>query len=251
MSVKISKLWNDTKFQNLTNDSKLLYIYLATNPNIMSVGVINLNIDLATLQLNSNIDIIRGSTKELVESGYIKVYKYDNCLYFVVIDHFNTLPKADSTVAKINRELKTLPDNLVKNLDSLGIKTNRKVVDFEIPSEEDILDFAASKGYIVDAKQFSQFYLDQGKKFGKEGQWVDSKGKQVKDWRAKLRLVWFRDENKLKEVKGAPKGFEFFHITFDGKSAYPDYWKDGKPFSKNFVVTKELQKEYERRKKSS
>lgn len=251
MPVKISRLWSNTKFQNLATDSKLLYIYLATNPNIMSVGVIDLNIDLVTLQLNSTIEVMRSSVKELKDKGYVEVFKCEDSLYFVVIDHFNTLPKADTTVARANKELKSLPYKLVENLAKLGIETSRKIVSFEIPSNEEILEFAASKGYLIDANMFSKYYEDQGKRFGKEGQWVDGRGKQVKDWRAKLRLVWFKDENKLKEVKGAPKGFEYFYIQFEDKNAYPDYWKDGKPFSKNFVVTKELQKEYERRKKNS
>ena len=251
MAVNVSKLWSDNKFLKVSNNSKLLYIYLATSPNITTVGVVSLNLELVKLQLRLSLDSIREASNELIASDYIHVKGIDGELYFIVPKHFNTVPKSDSAVIKVNKELSLLPDKLVKFLDSIDINTNRKVVSFTEPTPEEIMDYALSQGYKVDADAFITFYRSKAKAYGKEGLWIDGRGKQVKDWRAKLRVVWFKDENKLKTVDGAPKGFESFYINFEGQQVFPESWKDGKPHSKNMVVNKALQKEYEKRKTDS
>lgn len=244
MAVKVSKLWNDNTFLRFSNNSKLLYIYLITNPCIMSVGVISLNIDLAVLQLGLSIRSIREATIELISNSYIEVKKFNNVVYFIVPKHFNTVPKSDTTVMKINKELDTLPKGLVKFLDHIGINTNRKVVTFKEPSPEEVMDYSLSQGYKVDADTFISFYRNKAKAYGKEGLWVDGRGKQVKDWRAKLKVVWFKDEHKLKTVDGAPKGFEYFYIDFEGKQVFPESWKNGLPHSRNIAVDRQLKNEY-------
>lgn len=251
MAVNVSKLWSDNLFLRIANNSKLLYIYLATNPNIKTVGVVSLNLDLAQLQLGLSLKDIRHATSELVSCGYIKVKEFDGELYFIVPKHFNTVPKSDSAVARVNKELQSFPDGLVKVLDSMGINTSRKVVTFKEPTPEEVTDYALSQGYKVDPNTFISFYRDKAKAYGKEGTWVDGRGKQVKDWKAKLRVVWFKDENKLKTVDGAPKGFEAFYIEFEGQQIFPEAWRDGKPYSKNMVINKALQREYEKRKAGS
>jgi len=251
MAVNVSKLWSDNTFLRFSNNSKLLYIYLATNPNIMTVGVISLNLDLVVLQLGLSVQDIRNATTELVSNRYIEVKKFEGELYFVVPKHFNTVPKSDTTVMKINKELDTLPKGLVKFLDSIGISTNRKVVIFNEPSPEEVMDYSLSQGYKVDADAFINFYRSKAKAYGKEGLWIDGRGKQVKDWKSKLRVVWFKDEHKLKTVDGAPKGFESFYIDFEGKQVFPESWKNGLPHSRNIAVDRQLKNEYEKRKADS
>ena len=251
MAVKISKLWSDNNFINLTRDSKLFYVYLITNPSILTVGVLSLNLSLMGVQLGMDIKDIREATKELRDSGYIRVDKYGDTVYFIVPAHFSTVPKSDSSVLKINKELQLLPEGLVRLLDSLGINTSRKVVRFKEPTSKEVMDYALELGYKVNADEFISFYRGKAEAYGKKGLWIDGRGKQVKDWRAKLRTVWCRDENKLKTVDGAPKGFESFYIEFEGKSVFPEVWKDGRPYSKNMVVNKALNREYEKRKTDS
>lgn len=250
MAVKVSKLWGKNSFIKLTNNSKLLYIYLATNPSIMSVGVIGLNIDMVKVQLGLSLEEVRESTTELMDAKFIGVKKYDE-LYFVVKAHFDSIPKSDTSVMRINKELNSLPEGLVKYLASMGISTSRKVVTFNEPTSKEVMDYALSQGYQVDAEAFIGFYRGKAEAYGKKGLWVDGRGKQVKDWKAKLRVVWFKDENKLKVVDGAPKGFESFYIDFEGKQVFPESWKDGTPRSKNIAVDRALKREYEERKRDS
>jgi len=251
MAVKISKLWGNNKFINLTNDVKLLYIYIITHPSINSVGVLLLNLDITIVNLNTTLEHLRGNCKTLIDEGYIRIKKSGNILYVIAPAHFNTLAKSDSTIIKINNDLRDLPDDVVKELDSLGINSNSKIKKFIKPKEEEVLEYSMKQGHKVDAKMFINFYEDESRRRGKTDCWVNSKGKLVRDWKATIRNVWFKDENKFTICKDAPKGFEYFYVEVEGKTYFPDSWRDGLPQSKNFLVKKELRKQYEQRTKNS
>lgn len=251
MSVKVGKLWTNSKFSSLSINSKLFYIYLSTTPDINSVGVCCVDIRVVSIQLGLSIDLLRKSMLELVDNNFILCDKVEGLLYFTVLAHFNTLPKSDTTVMQVTKDLKALPKQLVKKLSAYGISTDRKAIIFKEPSAEEVSDYAFSQGYIIDGQEVVDFYRRHASMRGKQGVWLDSRGKQVKDWRSKLRMVWFTDDKKLKSVDGAPKGFEHFHIYIDGKMVFPESWKNGQPFSKNIAVNKQLKEEYEKRKTSS
>jgi hypothetical protein len=246
MSVKVSKLWGNNKFNNLTNISKLFYIYLVTNPSINTVGVLSLNLKVVEAQLTLTMEQIRDSTKELISNGYLYVKQFNSAVYFIVPAHFNTLAKSDSTILKITKDLEALPDGLRDFLNTLNINTLSKARVFVKPTKKEVLDYSTSNGYTINADSFINYYQSEADKRGRSDVWINSRGKVVRDWKATLRNVWFKDENKLKECKGAPKGFEHFYIELKGKSYSPDFWKNNLPQSKDFLISKELQKEYER-----
>jgi len=203
------------------------------------------------MQLRLSIDEIRGSTKELINSEYVYVKKVNDIIYFILPDHFNKVPKADSTVLKVKRAIDELPKDIQKLLDKLNINTTKKVVTFVEPTPLEVEEYAISKGHMIDGDKFVSYYKSLGEMHSEDGAWYDTRGKQVRDWRGKARRVWFKSENKMSPCSGAPKGYEFFNIMFEGSIAFPEYWKDGKPHSKNFILNKRLQKEYEERKKDS
>tara|TARA_R110000850_G_scaffold67763_2_gene150926 strand:- start:695 stop:1450 length:756 start_codon:yes stop_codon:yes gene_type:complete len=251
MAVKVGKLWSKNAFIKLTNNSKLFYIYLATNPNISSVGVISLNLELVKLQIGLSVEEVRESTRELKDNKLADVKVYDKELYFIVKAHFDSVPKSDTSILRINKDLDLLPEGLRDYLNTVGITTTKKIVKFIEPTETEVMDYTLSMGYQIKARTFIEYYRGKGKEFGKEGQWLNWKGKPVRDWKATLRNVWFKDENKLKVVSGAPKGYESWYINFEGQQVFPESWKDGKPHSKNIAVTNALKREYEKRKANS
>lgn len=251
MPVKVNKLWSNKKFLDLDLETKVLYLYLVTNPSISIVGVICPDLDIVCIQLKMGIDQIRYHTKILIDKGYLYVGKHDGELYFVVIEHFNSLPKSESTVLKVTKELQSLPVSLQAKLKKIGVSVDKKVVEFTKPTVQEVNDYAISMGYLIDGQAFIDYYEETADRYGRKDIWLDSRGKQVKDWKGKLRKVWFKDERKLTPCKGAPKGFEYFFIEMDGELKTPDGWRDGKPYSKNFLINKQLKKTYEERKGSS
>ena len=56
MPVKVSKLWSDTKFQKLSDQAKLLYLYLSTSKEISVVGTLKPNLDVVKIELGFSID---------------------------------------------------------------------------------------------------------------------------------------------------------------------------------------------------
>lgn len=251
MSVNISKLWSNNKFNNLTNNSKLLYIYLVTNPSINSVGVLSINFPVVKAQLGLDIDEIRESSTELIEKNYLYVKKYDSDIYFIIPAHFNTLPKSDSSVLKVTRDLESLPRSLRVFLDNIGISISTKIKVFLKPSKKEVLEYCINQGYNINIDTFMNYYQNEADKRGRSDVWINSKGKVVKDWKATLRNVWFKEENKLKKCKGAPKGYDYFYIDVKGEIITPDGWKNGKPYSKNFIHNKYLIDEWNKISKNS
>ncbi len=70
---------------------------------------------------------------------------------------------------------------------------------FKPPSIEEVISYFKEKGYSESAaKEFYKWYSDPDKP---EAPWKDGKGTLVKDWKAKARRIWFKDENKIQAEK--------------------------------------------------
>jgi hypothetical protein len=69
----------------------------------------------------------------------------------------------------------------------------RKDKEFSPPSLNDVVDFFKSKGYNeLGAKKAHEYYT--------LGEWKDSRGKKVINWKQKVSANWFRDEYKIKSI---------------------------------------------------
>jgi hypothetical protein len=247
MAVKISKLFGDTWFQAQSPITKLLYIYLISNPNLNTVGVLSPNLQVVGLETGFTLDELREATKVLVQKKYLYVEKFDDVVYFIIPSHFSSIPKSESSVMKVQKVLQSLPEGLVTFLKSVGITINSKVREFVKPTPEQVTEYCLSLGYVINGKDFVSYYEGQSDRYGKKGIWVDTRGTQVRDWKAKARRVWCKEENKLKVFKDAPKGFETFFVLGDSDEVQqPDGWRNGKPFHKSIGIDIALKKEYGR-----
>lgn len=234
MPVKVAKLFKSSRFSRLHDKAKLLYIYLATHPSLNSVGVFSPNIEVAMIESGLAISEFRVYVLLLIRENFIHVKSYDKIPYFIVPAHFNTMPKSTATVTRVNKDLKSLPDELVTFLGTIGITITSKIRDFVKPTTQEVSNYAMEQGHKVDGQEFIEYYERMSNTYGKKNIWVDGRGTEVRDWKAKLRRIWCKDENKIKTVDGAPKGFESFHVVTDtGKQLYPEEWKDDKPWSRN------------------
>lgn len=244
MPVKVAKLFKDVKFQQLSEVTKLFYIYLVTNPNLNVVGVLSLNLEVVCLELSCDIKDVREASIRLRELGYLHIKKVDGIIYFVIPEHFESMPKSDAVINKVNKTLKELPTEIKALLSSLDIKVSSKVTKFVRPTPEEVVEYALSIGYLIDGSEFVNYYNEVSESKGKRDIWVDARGKQIRDWKAKLKRVWCKEERKIKGLPNAPKGFEQFHIIKDGKVLTPDGWKGGKPYSKSLALDIELKREF-------
>lgn len=244
---KISKLWTDSWFQMQSPITKLLYIYLLNHPSLNMVGVVNLNPNVICLELNISMEELKESMKELRGKKLIHIKAISNILYFIVPKHFQSVPKSQASLEKLSKTLNTLPTELVGYLSSLGINTESKVRSFSKPTSQEVTEYALSQGYLINGEEFVNYYDNQTVQYGKKGCWVDARGTEVRDWKAKLRRIWCKDEKKIKTFDEAPEGFKAFYVIEKGVLVTPDGWKGGKPFSKSLTSDIILKREYERR----
>lgn len=123
-------------------------------------------------------------------SRYISISKNINS---ALINNDNcTLIKNDSS-ALINNDKYNI--NSTNNNRSTKVdKRAKKINKFIPPSEQEVVDYFKEKGYLEEsAKKAFEYY--------ETGEWKDSKGTPVKNWKQKMISVWFKEENKSKEVK--------------------------------------------------
>ena len=71
-------------------------------------------------------------------------------------------------------------------------KESKEIKVFTPPPLEDVIKFFEENGYTNGDKAWN-YYND--------GEWKDSKGNQVINWKQKMRMVWFKEENKKKVVR--------------------------------------------------
>jgi hypothetical protein len=100
---------------------------------------------------------------------------------------------------KLNKHKKNISSTYVKHMENENENENEdinkdennkgkpKKEKFTPPSLDEVDKFFKENGY-TNADKAWNYYND--------GDWKDSKGNQVSNWKQKMRMVWFKDENK-------------------------------------------------------
>ena len=136
---------------------------------------------LAQLFDISEVSVSR-KIKKLEEKNYITIeYTKRGCeivdrhirLTNLITDDYQ---KCKSTINKNVKE-----NNISNNNISINIKENTKRKDLGKPTLDDIQNYIRDKNLHVNAKEFFEYF--------EEGNWIDSKGNKVKNWKQKI-LTW-------------------------------------------------------------
>lgn len=188
-----------------------------------------------------DIEEYKQSTKELNNGGWIKWIDEVECFdTFVIKEHFLSLSKSKLNIRKAVEEGRSS----IWREDLLKIYTKDDFVPptgFTPPTPKQVTDYALSLGYVVNGKEFVDYYGSND--------WYNKNNKKVRSWKLTLEKVWCREENKLTLVTDAPEGYEYFHITTDkGERISPEGWKKGKPTHSNFLYAEALKNSYNEKK---
>lgn len=136
---------------------------------------------LAQLFDISEVSVSR-KIKKLEEKNYITIeYTKRGCeivdrhirLTNLITDDYQ---KCKSTINKNVKE-----NNISNNNININIKENTKRKDLGKPTLDDIQNYIRDKNLHVNAKEFFEYF--------EEGNWIDSKGNKVKNWKQKI-LTW-------------------------------------------------------------
>lgn len=149
-----------------------------------------------------------------------KIVKINND--FLVIDFLNEQIENISETSQKRREAVLQRWSKVKQNDTSVLQTNTSVLqnDTDKSREEKIREEKEKKrvvnkftapteleviGYFIE-NGYNETIAKKAFKYYDTGQWKDSSGKQVKNWKQKMQSVWFKDENKKPEKS---KGFDY------------------------------------------
>lgn len=241
--IKVQRLWRDGKFRLLSQEAKLVYLYLATAPSINTLGLICALVSDVCHDLSITEAKLRDACLELLE-GFISVYKEEGLIYFFVKGHYESLPKSDAVVRKAEKDLSLSPKGLIEQMESEGDLPNlERENTFTPPSIAEVEEYAISLGYIINGKEFIEFHENNAERLGRKG-WYDGRDKQVRDWKGKIRKVWSKRAEKLQPVEGAPKGMEFFFAKDGDRIVQVKRWKNGLPYGDGIIQDKVLQDKF-------
>jgi hypothetical protein len=199
------KVTDDDNFMALSSSAQALYLHLSMSAD--DDGFCN-QVSISMFKAHASVQDLQA----LLEKRYI--YQFDNGV--IVIKHWrmaNALRKDRYTPTAFQEELarldlkdngaytlypsgcqvvaKRLPqDSIGKDSigkDSIGNKGKKHKV-FVPPTFEEVLEYAKEKGREDLAKEFFEYFT--------VGEWVDSKGNKVKNWKQKFITWCSRNEKK-------------------------------------------------------
>lgn len=101
--------------------------------------------------------------------------------------------KAGKKGGKAKAKLKQNPSNKRKRKE----KKRKEKKDFKEPTLNEVSEYFNANGYSTDVGENAYHFY-------KEADWKDSNGKQVKNWKQKMRGVWFKPENLLENIEYQP-----------------------------------------------
>jgi hypothetical protein len=240
--VKVGKLWGDARFASLSPSSKLLYCYLTTQPNITTLGVLDLYVERVNLDLGIHSP---EWFKTLKDKDLINYYWGDDedTVHVLVLDHYHSLAKSKANIRKGLDEGKNSKGKTKEMLLGVFTKADFTNDSFKAPTPQEVMEYALGLGYEVNGRAFVDYYADND--------WYDKNNKKVRAWKSKVSKVWCREENKLETVKGAPKGFEYFFADLEeGVRVFPESWKNGLPSHSNFLYAEYLTDKFNEQKDS-
>lgn len=124
------------------------------------------------------------SLKKLIEKEYIfkEELELNNIKYCNYTANLKIIDTIKQSLIPIKKSLipvkESLINNKIINNNINKINNNNKI---KYPTLEEVQHYIKEKGLNVDGKQFYDYFT--------EGNWVDSKGNKVKNWKQKL-LTW-------------------------------------------------------------
>lgn len=206
------KVTDDDNFMNLSASAQALYLHLSMSAD--DDGFSN-QVNVSMFKAHASIQDLQA----LLEKRYI--YQFDNGV--IVIKHWrmaNALRKDRYTPTAFQEELKRLSikengsytlsgnqlattwqpdgnqrlpqDSIDKNsIDKDRLEIDKKRTRFTPPTLSEVQEYVKERNSQVDPKQFYDYFT--------AGEWKDSKGNQVKNWKQKL-ITWEKFN-----IKEAPK----------------------------------------------
>lgn len=216
-----TKFWTDSYIENLNPSEKLLFLYLLTNPYTNILGIYEVSRKRIKFETDLNDETVRKALERFEKDRKVICYndwimipnflnhqKLNTNMKKGVVSIFNELPqwlqnkilgndskglgndsesfeKIRNTLLKIESESESESE---KERESEKKESQKK---FYKPSLQEVKDFFRENGYRESIAEKAYNYYS-------EADWHDSQGKKVRNWKQKMRMVWFKEEHKIR-----------------------------------------------------
>jgi len=108
-------------------------------------------------------------------------------------DDINILSNKDLTKSQQRPNKDLTPKKKVNKVNKVK-KVKKSIGKFSPPTQDDVSNYFLDNGFTKQSGSKAWNYYDVA-------DWKDSRGNQVKNWKQKMRGVWFKDENKINNVQ--------------------------------------------------
>lgn len=212
-----TKFWDDSFIQDLTSSEKLLFLYLLTNPLTNILGIYEISIKRMMFDTGLKEEEINNALKRfetirkaffvqniIILPNWLKNQHLNSNMRIAAAKEFYKLPKSlqDNILGKgyewfsnDSKGFEMIPECLEKK--EREIEEEREIEKEEErmvpPSPDSIKKFGLENGYNLDGYKIFDYYNDKN--------WKDSKGNKVKDWKKKIKTIWFKPEYKIQKKK--------------------------------------------------
>lgn len=198
--------WSDTKIvDDFTPEDKYFMLYCLTNNYTNLCGCYEISIKQMCRDLGYNEETVKNLLKRFQNVHKIIYYNEDTKELFIKNWHKYNWTKSEKLDKPLLEEIKNIKSiefskvltSLYNNRDTVSIpyqyptdttvSVTDTVTDINLkvkkknPTLEEVEQYIKEKQLKVDAKQFYDYFS--------EGNWIDSKGNKVKNWKQKL-LTW-------------------------------------------------------------
>ena len=222
----MAKRFLDTGFldqkwiRQLTSEKKIFLIYLMLKCD--NGGIIELDFEDASFWIGKKIDSL-----DFLPEGYL-IPLNNSSKYFIpkfIEWQYSNFPHSkvhqqmqakniliDNNLFDVDNQCIKLPKTYVKftqklrksyvtgnanangNVNGIVKKEEYEGKKFIPPTSENIIDYFKENGYSEEAAKKAFEYYETG-------EWKDSKGQQVRNWKQKMIAVWFKPENRIQADK--------------------------------------------------
>lgn len=192
--------WSDSFISGLEPEQRYFYLYLLTNEKTTQCGVYEITPKQISFDTGYSIDRVSKLLEYFIKMGKIRFNDKTNEIAIGKWLKYNgsDSPKVQSCITKEFSKVKdTVLIEYVNSMDTHPQeeeeqeeekkKTKKEV--FLKPTQSEVETYFIENGYTKESGTKAFTYYETGN-------WKDSQGKQVKNWKQKMQSVWFKPENK-------------------------------------------------------
>lgn len=199
----INKVTIERLFEQQNQNSLILYLFYYKTAKWQKNSVIKANDDYCKKSLHWGIDKLQSAKKVLIDMNLIEIVKRINeknqiIGWYIKLKYYSNSTIPDSTIPILphveEQETNTINNNNILyntyNKNTINnTYTEKNTKKFVPPTLEEIQDYCRKRNNNVNAKVFYDYF--------NEGNWIDSNGNKVKNWKQKI-ITW---ENNSKNSK--------------------------------------------------